>query len=237
MREQPGNEPDDADTRRTKDRHQSESRWSHRPKALDILPAREGWFPAVTIERTRVAATEMVVEPREDVVGRLLGERSHDQGEHRGDKRAGRPSALKHPWTTPFSSGQVVRVERLGVVPNPHDDGGHDDDGENGVGGDTNLDDLGAVGARRASVTWLPFSIRQYPKICLRMLRCEMMHVEADEEVRDADGQRRSSHLGGGQAQARDHREADGHLRPARMNGPRRLDGGVSVARLEPIFL
>ena len=35
----------------------------------------------------------------------------------------------------------------------------------------------GAVGASRASVTWLPFSIRQYPKICLRMLRWEMMHV------------------------------------------------------------
>ena len=33
----------------------------------------------------------------------------------------------------------------------------------------------GAVGASRASVTWLPFSIRQYPKICFMMLRCVMM--------------------------------------------------------------
>ena len=35
----------------------------------------------------------------------------------------------------------------------------------------------GAVGAKSASVTWLPFSIRQYPKICFMMLRCEMMQV------------------------------------------------------------
>jgi hypothetical protein len=48
-------------TRRTKI-DESESRWSHRPKASIFCPL-ESMVPAVTTERTRVAATEMVLSP------------------------------------------------------------------------------------------------------------------------------------------------------------------------------
>lgn len=70
----------------------------------------------------------------------------------------------------------------------------------------------GAVGASRASRHVATVLHKAVPEDLLEDVALGDDAREADEEVREADGEGRSGHLGGGQAQARDHREADGHL-------------------------
>lgn len=84
----------------------------------------------------------------------------------------------------------------------------------------------GAVGASRASRHVATVLHKAVPEDLLEDVALGDDAREADEEVREADGEGRSSHLSGGQAQARDHREADGHLQTGEDDGPGRLDGG-----------
>lgn len=96
----------------------------------------------------------------------------------------------------------------------------------------------GAVGASRASRHVATVLHKAVPEDLLEDVALGDDAREADEEVREADGEGRSSHLSGGQAQARDHREAGGHLQTGEDDGPAGLMEEVSVLSAgEPIFL